>query len=619
MTDGLSMQTCPKCGKENLAHMTHCVHCGNALEAMFSFEGQIELPEDVPEESAAMLPLIFEEMQSAPEILTDDIAQEDFAEEETQEKSDPNVPDWLQRVRQRARAEEDASGELIKGIQSMQDMVNGEEKGDAESEYQAWLDEVRENASREKAKRAARLRPSPLDEQGVPEWLRRIRALNPDNADNNEEEEAQDEWTEEALEELRRQELGDAYVPKDLAQKDEDELLTETPEEEIEEAEIEHNIPEDDEDLDPDTGRIQSGADATPDADEPTGDETGFVMVGEPKLDPQEVFDTESVDDLASAGEQVESDKAKKAQSDEEKEAILRDLVILRGQHEKVALLKSLISAEGQPSPSPSEPEPKKRNRSHLLIGLAFILILLLAIIIIPQKPITPEAVSGPQKRFDWYLEQVKADDRVLLVISYASASAPELESLSAPVLKQIEEKGAESYAITLRMDGLWLAQSLYEKAGLDHVPVTEYVPGGQFAMLDLAVRPQSKKASTQQNSFQESTLDIEDFDLILLITDSSFTARGWFEQVTPNIKYIHTLAIISQKEAVAIQPYFDSTQVLGYLTGMQGLPGKEIDPGTHFRVFQVGLIMTALLLVLGLILRHNSDKPVSAMTGEQA
>ncbi len=152
-------------------------------------------------------------MQSGAGLLPDDEPELEPAKAEDDADTE-DVPDWLQRVRQRARAEEDATGELTKGIQSMQDMVDGgEEKDDSESQYQDWIETVREKTQREKAKRAERLRPSPLDEQGVPEWLRRIRALNPQDEEMLEEESVVDEWTDEALEDLRRTRLGDDYTP----------------------------------------------------------------------------------------------------------------------------------------------------------------------------------------------------------------------------------------------------------------------------------------------------------------------------------------------------------------------------------------------------------------------
>lgn len=620
MTDGLNMQKCPKCGKDNLAHMTHCVHCGTPMEDLFHFDGQIETPEDSNEEPIAALPFIFDEMQSAPQSDDDSSSTEPSPEKKSTDEDGSQSPDWLERVRERVRAEDDASGLLTKGLSALQERLESDEKGDAESQYQAWLDEIREKAEREKAKQAERLQPSPLDEQGVPEWLRRIRALHPDADEGVEELKTEDEWTEEELEELRRRELGDDYVPNHMnEQTAEDD--TDEPEEDDFEPDIEHNIPEDYEDLTTAEAQSRKSKVSPAPIDEAldnSPEETGFVMMGEPKLDPDEVFDTKAVEALLAQSDQSPPAR-KKASRDAEKEAILQDLVILRGQHEKVALLKALISEEGRPLPSSGEIKTKKRNHSRLIIGLAFILVLLFSIIFIPKNMSHKTPISVPQERFTLHLDAMDANKSLLLVMSYSAASATELEALTAPVIQALEDKGLSWQAMTLRMDGLWLAESLFEKADLKNPPAPVFLPGGQYAMLNLAIKPDDQTELEEQKVLKEGIPKLDDFDYVLLVTDSSLSVRGWLEQVAVNQPSINTFAIISQKEAVAIQPYFDSGQILAYLSGMQGLVGAKTYAGIHQSVFHVGLILMILLLILGFLLRPESDEQPKPEAGGQA
>ncbi|NLA80247.1 MAG: hypothetical protein GX853_05815, partial [Chloroflexi bacterium] len=67
------------------------------------------------------------------------------------------------------------------------------------------------------------------------------------------------------------------------------------------------------------------------------------------------------------------------------------------------------------------------------------------------------------------------------------------------------------------------------------------------------------------------------------------------------------------------IQPYFDSGQILAYLSGMQGLAGAGSYAGIHQSVFHVGLILMILLLILGFLLRPGSDEQPKPETGGQA
>ena len=616
MTDSFAFQACPKCGKENLAHMTHCVHCGAELEELFHFEGQIEVPEgNLTEDSLLTLPFMADEFASPAK---DEKAGKESDEPADADKADPEDLDWLERVRNRARIEEDASGELTKGINSMQESVE-DRSSDAEKQYQAWLEEVREQAEREKARQAERLQPSPVDEDGVPEWLRRIRALHPSNAEEENTENADDEWTDEALEELRRRELGEDYVPPENPIEEEDlENVSDSgdAEEATQEIPIEHNIPEDDEsDAEEMASSQKQTPKSEPDLSGELEDGTGFVMVGDPKLNPDEVFDTPGLDGKLTPEEGKPREKRGNPQGEQEKEAILQDLVILRGQHEKVALLKSLISDEGKPVIPSSEPPKKNNDWSRLIIGLAFIFVILLAIIFMPHSAGEKTQEVVPQKWFGHYLDDLEKSDKVLVVMSYYSASAPELEALAAPVLEQFENKGLDWYAVTLRMDGLWQAASLYEKAGLEDAPEPEYLPGGQFAMLDLAVKPDGAAGQGMQNPSPEFTAHLKDYDLVLLITDSALSIRGWLEQVSPNTDFIKTLVIISHKEMASIQPYFDSAQVLGILYGNHGLKGNIPGSGNQYRAYQVGMGLMIVLMAIGLFLalRQTAQKKTSS------
>ena len=611
MTDELAYQNCPKCGKENLAHMTHCVHCGATLEGLFSFDGQIDVPEsDSSEDPILSLPFMFDEFDTPSQ---EDVDGEHDSSEAGDKPSAAEL-DWLERVRQRARAEEDATGELTKGIHSMQELVD-ESKNDAESQYQAWLDEVREKAEREKAKQAERLQPSPVDEDGVPEWLRRIRALHPKSEEDGESSDLDDEWTEEALEELRRRELGDDYVPPETEAEDappDEENPEEPSEDDTQEIEIEHNIPEDDDDL----------VSQTQPSDEALSEDTAFVIVGDPKLNPDEVFVTEDPEgDETKDGAQQDSKAKSKSESKtkkDEKEAILEDLVILHGQHEKVALLKSLISDEGKPVIGNNEPKPKKNDLSRLILGFIFIFVLLLSILFMPKTIGERSKLSAPQMWFGHYINNLERSDKVLIVMSYYSASAPELEALAAPVLAQFKQKAIDWHITTLRMDGMWQVQSLYDKAGIKNPNQHTFMPGGQFAMLDLAVKPDGFAQAGQQRPLPENAPNLGDYDLVLFVSDSALSLRGWLEQVAPNTEFILTLAIISQKEAAAIQPYFDSRQILGYLSGMQGLDGSVPGSGQYYRAYQAGLILMILTLILGLVLAFRKPQPQNAQQEER-
>ena len=91
---------------------------------------------------------------------------------------------------------------------------------------------IREQNEREKARRSRRIESDLIDENGDPEWLRRIRELHPDREDDSQainvssgmKDAGDDEWTEEELQELLRHELG---LPEKADEEPEEEITTE--------------------------------------------------------------------------------------------------------------------------------------------------------------------------------------------------------------------------------------------------------------------------------------------------------------------------------------------------------------------------------------------------------
>ncbi|HOH92555.1 MAG TPA: hypothetical protein PK791_04240, partial [Anaerolineaceae bacterium] len=212
------------------------------------------------------------------------------------------------------------------------------------------------------------------------------------------------------------------------------------------------------------------------------------------------------------------------------------------------------------------------------------------------------------KNRFDIHLDALSETKQVLIVLDYSAASATELEPLASSALRAIEAQGASWQAVATRMDSLWLSASLYQKAGVEDPQAPVYLMGGQFAMLNLALEANSESQAASHSTLSDEKPRLDDFDYVLLVSDSSPTIRGWLEQVSPNQPELITLAIVSQKEAVVIQPYFNSAQIAGFLTGAQGLSGENAVGGVNINVFRVGLMLMILLFVLGIVLSRETE-----------
>lgn len=201
---------------------TRCVHCGAEMESLFTISGQAQ---GSNEESEDSLSDIIEEIRNDPSLKTP-AEVEPIPENPPADQIDESVlnsqelPDWLVKVRERAQEEDDAIGDLASGTIAMEAARSEEVSAGVEGEFNAWINRIREKSQQENSIRARQLPTGSEDPEQVPDWLQRIRALRPQLEEDITHEvrtnpgyadEIPPEWTDEALEELRRQALAEDH------------------------------------------------------------------------------------------------------------------------------------------------------------------------------------------------------------------------------------------------------------------------------------------------------------------------------------------------------------------------------------------------------------------------
>ena len=101
------------------------------------------------------------------------------------------------------------------------------------------------------------------------------------------------------------------------------------------------------------------------------------------------------------------------------------------------------------------------------------------------------------------------------------------------------------------------------------------------------------------------SSLDA--FPLILVVSDSAESIRGWLEQIAPWLEPSTFAAVTTQMEAPVLSPYYDSGQLVGYASA---LTDGSLGTATSFnyRAYRVGLLLMLAMLVLGTISKVDED-----------
>lgn len=646
MTEGYpEIHLCPVCGKENLPMATRCVHCGSEMETLFTLDGLVSTPE---EDDRSSLSEIIANMQNDPALQTPvepEIQPEELTEDQPNEPAEGIAPtaDWLSKVRQRAQGDEDAVGRLVSGLNAIDAARSEEASASVEGEFTAWISRIREKNQQENRSRVRQLPEDPSDSDEVPEWLRRIRALRPPQEEELKDERGADstypdgtprEWTEEALMELRRQALAE-----DADQEDEgllevseggaqgaqsDALLGDSAPEQDEAASQEaedvfHNIP-DDEDVhaiatpaDDASGEPEGEVFAV-DEDEQLGEAPEESAEEEPPLEdglqPAEPGDDEPIimDEAVEPGQVLPQDDLAEHEEPADSSSVLQDLLLLRDQQDRASLLAALIEQEGRVTVGYQPPRQPAAKGGRVVVALLLLIGLIVSILLGPAASPAGLSSSAPGLALTGRVEALAKDDAVLVVLDYQPAASRELEALAAPLLGSMADKGVDLTFLTSQPSGLFLAQPLFEKAGLPTETRVEFLPGSYLSLISWAMNP---SAPPEFNAALSGSLrkvpSLSSFRMILLVSDSSEGIRGWLEHIAPWLDKSPIAAVTTQMEAPVLAPYFAADQLIGYASTLaDGTMAAEA--AFNFRAYRVGLLLMLAMLLLGVISKADAD-----------
>ncbi|MFZ3069887.1 MAG: hypothetical protein WA110_02025 [Anaerolineaceae bacterium] len=643
------MIICPHCGEENLPQATRCVHCGLDLEQLFTIEGigetlagmpdfldddQDSLPEvlrelrreeermNAPEEPAAPPSRMEENRQDGnPSALSENQDAQDAEDKE-------DVPEWLERIRQRAQEEMDSSGEFVKKINTVDEIREADAQSQVDGEFVAWIARIRERTRRENMQNARQVEEPPEEEGVVPEWLQRVRDLQP----KPEDEITQELPTEETLadENSDLQYWQSEWQDRDLTDEELEALKAQLegkkePTEPVEVSPVQR-LPGAQEIAEP-------VPDLAPETNLPTDGQTSITMDAAPALPAEE-------EALSSPFETEPSQAAPEEETPQELPAepilegmgmglgpldlpeepddeptptgdVTPDLLLLRSQRERAELLRNLVGEEGRPLSLLKTQKPSKSGWARFVLAMLLLVALVATVIIAPPLPPSEAINPAPALAFQDALGKLSPGDQVLVVVDYQTATSVELEQLAVPVIQYLEEKKVIWTPLTTHPNGIWLSQQLFDHASIADPPEVIYLPGAKLGLLTLVLEDQPAGYSPLLSGESES---LKDFTNILLLEDSGSDVQSWMEQVGPWLDGGEFLVLSSHQEAATLLPYYDSGQISGYLAGvgdariLQDELKQPDEDATPFRAYQVGLLVMVAVLLLGMISKAEKD-----------
>ena len=634
---------CPACGSENPLENAFCQDCGAYL-AREAHETREEGEDLVPEESPGLSDLF----QSAREEELDDpegpnrdsadAAPSDDLSGEWGDGGAEGIPDWLNRVRQRAREEDDAVGDLVQRMSAQKETLDSERREARHESFEAWIARLRDQA-RNKASGAPPAlgqdvgKAADGENEEIPGWLRRIRA------DREGLPEVNGAGSPDAVD-REKPELPDWLLnlsesaPADAAEGPEVQVTAETPSEQGLDA-AEKDAPATPGDADRgDLGMEKPASEETAAAEMAAEQMTeemaksegpqGKADVGKQAAEqeerpPEEAAKStkaggitgDALEDLSSQSTQqifpppAHPDQAVtqqiKAFGDRSAPDDWYGTIPGKGEHpepppdagredlmshpadpqqqKQADLLAALIAAERTPKPTRRRGRPFPRWLVRLVIGLLLILVLGFSLYTGGDNSVPAAALRPAGAALAENLSDLPLAAPVLLIFDYQPGYSGEMAVVAAPVLRELLQGGRPVYLAASTPSGL-----LFQDRLLDQVLSEIDLAQEDLLLESLGYFPRdgvgafgmavNLSAGTVFDPLLSETG--ESVEAVFLLTDSYEGGRIWVEQISALAPEMSISLLTTAQAGPLLLPYWDSGQVAGMLSGLTDAAGYE-------------------------------------------
>ncbi len=298
-------------------------------------------------------------------------------------------------------------------------------------------------------------------------------------------------------------------------------------------------------------------------------------------------------------------------------------LRISEEQEAHIGLLRTILEREEQPESAAAPPPVTSQRLLRWLVALALFAAVAWPLLtgsdgnILPQVP--PPEVQGAFTQ----VETLSSRSAVLVAFDYQPAFAGELETTADALLAHIMLSGAKLVAVSTQPEGILLAEHAIQAHARDrdyragqHYLNLGYIPGGVTGLSALADHmlltiPQTPAGyPVGEEPLMEGIATLQDFSLVVVLTDDPDVARAWIEQVQARVPGVPVIMAVSAQAAPLVYPYY-SGQISGLVSGLTGGAAYERQTGLKGRAqdyggaFGAGTLASVLLILFGALAQY--------------
>jgi len=568
---------CPECGEVNEIGVERCRECDATLADV--------TPSEIPDhaqttgddfthlsEAENDLPGLLHALKQEGDIAPgeDSSAEEQITPSpeamnifDTNDEDDEQIPDWLERIRQRASEETDSVGEITQKIFTAKENLAADEEGSPKHEdFESWITRLREQARDKAAGKTASNEEILADnDEGVDEgsdWLSKIREQQgvPGESEAPETEPAPDQSGDSLLQWLVALEDGKGKPRVDKGEHPEAES------DGIDEATHQIRVSP----QKPDMGLTQPIETGEPDIEE----------VLSPKLQ-------------IGREEQIQTDKLTAAIADERAPRPVREAVL--GQSSW--LIRVIVAIV-------------------LIGGLSLSLFIGGNNVPLPQGLLQSHNTALLDE-----IEGLPADSDLLLVFDYQAGYSGEIGLMAQPILSSLVETTSELFVLSSKPSGALLYQQLFSEMDPDGsltINNLGYYPVPAYGALGVANQTLAVWESTILPEAGKPLPVMENLGGIFLLSDNADSAIAWVQQLSTLMPDTPLHLLVTAQAGPMLRPYWESGQVDGFVSGLSEAAALEtelaVEAGAadRWRAYRTGVLIMIVLLVLGAVYADDSD-----------
>ena len=293
-------------------------------------------------------------------------------------------------------------------------------------------------------------------------------------------------------------------------------------------------------------------------------------------------------------------------------------------QQAHAALLERILAAET--SPIPMKSGAVLRSQRILRWALSLLLIIVIGGVVLSGTQVFPLPSGVPNDESSLAMSAVEAippDAPVLIIFDYQPSTIGEMEATGAPLVDHmLLLKHPHLALLSTSPTGPVLAEHFMSTALANRAYVRDqqyvnlgYLPGGLAGVYNFAQGPSAavpldaNSRPAWQTAILEPVKRFSDFAAIIVLTDSVEAGRSWIEQTTSSRGSSQMILATSAQAGPMLLPYFDSGQVNGLISGVNGGATAEQTnaglPGMvrrYWDAYSVGMYLAAALIVLGVL-----------------